>query len=154
MTEFTNLQATLEQYIQEVLDLYKSKIRSKVASGALINSISYSIQAGEDTLEVSINLAEHYKYIEWDTKPHFPPIEPILKWVKAKNILPRPDSNGKLPTEKSLAFLIARKISKTGTKGGHYLEDSIQAINNKYNSLLDAAVTKDLEALWDNLIKH
>ena len=48
--------------------------------------------------------------VELGTKPHFPPVAPIQYWVEKKLGLSGEDA-------KSTAFLIARAISKRGTKG-------------------------------------
>lgn len=40
----------------------------------------------------------------------FPPVDDILDWIRAKGITPKDNIS-----EKSLAFLIARKIAKSGT---------------------------------------
>ncbi len=50
------------------------------------------------------------EYVELGTKPHFPPIEPLQDWVTAK--LGITDES----EARSIAFLIARKISRVGTK--------------------------------------
>jgi len=48
--------------------------------------------------------------VEMGTKPHFPPVDPIQHWVERKLGI-----EGK--QARSVAYLIARKISKKGTEG-------------------------------------
>lgn len=48
--------------------------------------------------------------LELGTKPHFPPLQPLVDWVN--EVLGIDGAEGK-----SVAFRIARKISKKGTKG-------------------------------------
>jgi hypothetical protein len=48
-------------------------------------------------LTISLNLQDYWKYVEDGTRPHFPPIEDILQWIKVKPVLPR-KRKGKLPT--------------------------------------------------------
>lgn len=48
--------------------------------------------------------------VELGTKPHFPPILPLVDWVIAKLGVPEKEAKG-------VAFLIARKISRRGTTG-------------------------------------
>ena len=50
------------------------------------------------------------EYVELGTKPHFPPIAPIEDWVQAKLNITDEDE------KRDVAFLIARKISRVGTK--------------------------------------
>ena len=47
------------------------------------------------------------------TKPHFPPIDALVPWVIKKLHVPRDRA-------RSVAFLVARKISKVGTKPNPY----------------------------------
>jgi predicted nucleic acid-binding protein len=71
------------------------------------------------------------------TKPHFPPLEPIQKWVIKRGMVK--GSRGKALTSisaikarkssdtleaqvKSIAYLIARKIAKKGTEGLPFLQ--------------------------------
>ena len=53
--------------------------------------------------------------VEYGTKPHFPPIAPLIFWVEKRLGL-----SGK--EAKSVAFAIARKISKKGTYGTHMFQ--------------------------------
>ncbi len=48
--------------------------------------------------------------VELGTRPHFPPVEPLVDWVVAKLGIPEKEAHG-------VAFAIARKIARVGTKG-------------------------------------
>lgn len=50
------------------------------------------------------------EYVELGTRPHMPPIQPLEDWVEAKLNITDPRE------KRSVAFLIARKISRVGTK--------------------------------------
>ncbi|MCK5120183.1 MAG: hypothetical protein KAQ78_11385, partial [Candidatus Latescibacteria bacterium] len=63
--------------------------------------------------------AEHGEPVEHGTEPHFPPTGPIKHWVERVLGIPDPES-------KSVAFLIARSISKRGTKGAHMFEQGFE----------------------------
>jgi len=39
----------------------------------------------------------------------------ILQWIKDKPVIASPDSRGRIPSDKSLAFMIARSIHQKGT---------------------------------------
>lgn len=72
------------------------------------------------------------------TKPHFPPVDDIKRWVVKKGIFR--DSKGKSTTMKrvkksghneesrlnAIAFLIARKISRKGTTGIAFLRMALE----------------------------
>lgn len=70
------------------------------------------------------------------TRPHFPPIEPLQKWVIYKGLVKNEGvltsvravkSTKKVYDEsRQIAFLIARKISKKGTKGLPFLKLALE----------------------------
>lgn len=150
LLNFENLRKVLEEYGQEVRNLYQDKLilHDRVASGELLNSVEFVVEGNGQRWEVSLNVAKYWKYVENDTRPHWPPVNKILEWIRVKPVLPRPDKNGKLPTPEGLAFLIARKISRVGTKGTHDLEGSIEEINERYREKIVYAIAKDGETLY------
>ena len=107
----------IRQICNEILERYKKLIidNGHNASGNLVNTASYKIKWDGKNFELYFNLPDYWKYLENGTKPHFPPVEAIEKWITVKHIIPTTNS-GRVPTTKQLAFLIARGISKNGTK--------------------------------------
>jgi len=58
--------------------------------------------------------------VEAGSRPHFPPLDPIRLWVERKL--------GKSGAEaRSVAFLVARKISRVGTKATRFFERGVTA---------------------------
>lgn len=116
---------------QEFANAYKKAIidGGHNASGDLVNSVTYRTEYKDNWVYIHIDAKEYAKYLENGTKPHFPPIEAIKKWIKVKPILPRPLKNGKLPTENQLAYLISRKISRVGTKATNLLTETSKVLN-------------------------
>lgn len=145
--KWTNLERVLEEYGRELRNKYQDSLinNDRIASGELLNSCEYIIQKDSYSISVSLQLAEYWKYVEWDTKPHWPPVDKILEWVKIKPVLPNSGSDGKLPTPEQLTFLIGRKIAKEGTKGSNDLHQSIEELNNEYMQLIEEAITKDVD---------
>ena len=92
----------------------------------------------------ALELADYWKYVEYGSKPHFPLISAILKWVKDKPVIPRP-MNGITPTQQQLAFLIARKISRDGIKAGNQLMNTIEGVNASFMPILEDALAKDIK---------
>lgn len=138
----------------EVLKEYAIELRNtlqdsyitddRIATGDLLNSVEYIIEKDDRQIEVSLQLKEWWKYVEEDTKPHFPPPDAMLKYVKAKPVLPKPDKNGKLPTPNQLAYLIGRKISEVGTTGTHNVRDTVRLINERYEEKIGQAISEDI----------
>lgn len=157
--EFENLKSVLLDYAIALQNKYKDNLwaSDRVATGDLVTSVQYQTDFDDNTYIISLNLEEWWKYVEYGTKPHFPPPSAILKWIKAKPVLPRPLANGKLPTPNQLAYLIGRKISEVGTQGSHDLEKTIEEINAEYEELIAEALQKDLsdniDSVWITLFK-
>ena len=81
----------------------------------------------------------HGAPVEFGTKPHFPPTGPIQHWVEKKL--------GKSGAEaKSIAFLIARAISRRGTKGSFMFQKAF--------SENEASVIRILESIPAEIIER
>ena len=165
LLNFDNLAQVLEEYAQDVRNTYQDKLitADRIASGKLLNSIEYSVTQGENEWVVSLSLEKYWKYLEygvsgaknttspfgnpgWGAYPH------ILEWIKVKPVLPRPGRNGKLPSQKSLAFLITRSIVKNGTQPGGEMKEAIEEVNERYWEKLVIAFRKDTENIMKVIV--
>lgn len=144
---WNNLEKVLNDYAIEYRNTLQDSYiyDDRIATGELLNNIEYIIQKDNVSISVCIQIADYYKFIERNTKPHWPPVDAIRDYVKAKPILPNPDKKGKLPTPEQLAYLVRRKISEEGTKGTHNFEKTSETLNAKYEKLIEEAITKDIE---------
>lgn len=135
----------IRQICNEILERYKKAIidNGHNASGNLVNTASYKIKWDGKNFELYFNLPDYWKYLENGTKPHFPPVEAIEKWITIKHIIPTTNS-GRVPTTKQLAFLIARGISKNGTKPTKLLQKTIDGAGDLINSIINE-FTKQLQ---------
>lgn len=118
----------IKQLASEFAQAYKQSLvaDNKVASGSLTKNIKSRVKYDGKWLEIILSLEDYWKYVEYGRKPgKFPPIDKIRNWILIKPILPRPLSNGKLPTTNQLAYLISRKIATKGIKPTYALRDSI-----------------------------
>ena len=147
--ELTTIKKITDDFVVELKN--KLKANDSYASGDLVNSVRGVVKQNGKYIVISIQLNEYWKFIENGTKPHWPPVDAIKKWVSVKKILPRPLKTGKLPTENQLAFLIARKISKVGTKPKPFLYNTIKdfdlvgKVYNEVLTLINKQLEKDLE---------
>lgn len=154
----------LNEVIQTLIDLandmeenYKEQLASSgryTTDYALIDSVKCHIQVNNKGYEVTMTLNDYWKYVENDTKPHFPPPSAILQWIQIKPIFPRPNSLGRKPTENQLAYLIGRKISLEGTKGSHDLEKTKNALLPFYKEKLETALGHDVEAFIRKVVRE
>lgn len=174
----------LNEYAEQVKIRYNDKIANEVykndwkrnASGELIQSVTTGISVNGMIYSVTFDAIGYWQYIENGTKgnynkgefphnefkydSHKPFQDSILRWIQIKPILPREDNNGRLPTEKQLAFLIGRKIRRDGIEGNHPLERTITELNAMYLPMLqealqadfDESVSKYVTALFPNLV--
>lgn len=149
-----NVASVLEEYGNEVRNEYQDNLvrHNRIASGDLLNSVEYQVVVDGTAYEVQLRLQDYWKYVEYDTKPHWPPVGKILEWINVKPVIPRPMENGKLPTQEQLAYLIGRKISQKGTQGSHDLDDAIKTINERYRDKLVIALHRDMEVLMKVLV--
>lgn len=149
LLNFDHLKEVLEEYAQEVRNTYQDNLinNDRIAHGKLLNSVEYQVDFNGTRYEVKLTLEDYWKYIEYGTKPHFPPPDKLLDWVLVKPVLPRPDADGRIPTPKQLAYLIGAKIAKYGTKAGNELHDAIDLINEKYRGKFVYALQLDSENL-------
>lgn len=78
--------------------------------------------------------------VEDGTRPHFPPLEPLQDWVVGKL--------GVAPEEsKSIAFLVARKISMVGTEGAQMFANSFEVTEEQINRFFETAFVEARDAL-------
>lgn len=101
-----------DQFLKGELQQQLPRGAGGIAGGAgLAGSIFTEEQRlSEQVIGAVASPLAYAEYVEVGTRPHMPPIQPIQDWVQAKlNITDESES-------RSVAFLIARKISRVGTK--------------------------------------
>lgn len=78
------------------------------------------------------NTAPYSSYVHDGTKPHFPPISAIEGWANRHGIEP---------------FLVARAISKKGTKAVPFYDNAIKGTVAILDNIFDTALLKITESL-------
>lgn len=152
MLEFKHLQEALAQYAQAIADRYKENLEGsgRRATGNLITSVNTIVDVNGNEFAIELQLEDYWYYVENGTKPHFPPVNKILEWVKVKQILPTPMANGKLPTEEQLAWMIAKKIDKVGTEGSNDLEHTMEEVD--FETIIEEALAADVMDCFDEIL--
>ena len=120
--------------LTEAVMLLEREVKKNTPHGAgpihLRDSIHGKVRvAGKKVIGVVGTPMEHGEPVESGTKPHFPPTGPIQHWVERKLGI-----HGKEAA--SVAFLIARAISKRGTEGAHMFEDAFEDNESKLKRIL------------------
>lgn len=113
-----NAQVVREELLAAVTEadallLREVKERTPRASGTLRSSaLAVERVTGPFGVEGLVGSPLNYAApVELGTKPHFPPVDALVDWVKTKlGIQEEKEARG-------VAFLVARKISREGTKG-------------------------------------
>lgn len=90
--------------------------------GRLRNSITVDVRSrpfsGDVTGSVGSNLT-YAKPVEFGSRPHWPPVAPLALWVRRKI---RPPAS----EVRSIAFLIARAISRRGTRAQPFMSTGMR----------------------------
>ena len=135
----------IRKICSDMLQRYKEAVKNDghYASGDLVETASYQCTFDGKWFEVIFRLQDYWKYLENGTRPHFPPIDSIERWIQVKRLIPS-SINGKVPTTRQLAYLIAREISINGTKPTKLLQKTIDSSDDLINALCDE-ITKQLE---------
>ena len=150
--ELTTIKKITDDFVVELKN--KLTANDSNASGDLSKSLNGIVKQNGKYIVVSIQLNEYWKYIEYGRKAgKYPPPDAIKKWISVKPVLPRPLKNGKLPTANQLAYLIGRKISKTGTKAKPFLKPTLTdfdlagKVYNEVVNLINKQLEQDLTDL-------
>ena len=75
----------------------------------------------------------HALHLELGTKPHMPPIEPLVDWAKAKFGLSDREA-------RSVGYAVALKIKAEGTEGQHLLEGTFEDNLDQIQSIFESAI--------------
>lgn len=150
LIDLSQVYAVLQDLAHDVQEGYKDTLRADGhyttlgSEVTLIDSVKTHVVLGDRYYEVTMDLNDYWKYLEDGTRPHWPPREAILNWVRIKPVIPRPDALGRTPSENQLAYLISRKISQVGTKASHGLERTKDAVITAYRDRLAEALGHDV----------
>ena len=152
LLDTAELEAVLQELGEDVRQGYMDELlqHDRKATGTLLDSVTAIVDVQGDVYEVKLQLADYWKYVEEGSAPHWPPRKAILDWIKAKPVIPRPDSKGRIPSQESLAFLISRKIARVGTEGSHDLQKTLDAIMPVWDEKLRLALAR----MWTKYIRE
>lgn len=155
LIQFDNLRAVLEEFAQEFKDQYRAGLLShgrftqygtdRLVDSVDANTVEAMIREGDEAWSVTINLNDYWKYVENDTRPHWPPPSAILRWVEIKPVIPHPDDKGRIPSPRSLAYLIGRKISREGTTGSHDFKTAQETTVERFRARIRVAMIRDVQ---------
>lgn len=153
---FPHTLEALNEYGQAVRDRYREKLTANnrpTRRDTLRSTAEYIVDVNGMTFAVSLDLASYWKYVEENTRPHWPPRDAIVDWIMVKPVIPS-GGGTRVPTVESLAFLIGRKISRDGTIGTHDLEHATAELSASWEMRIDYAINFDLAENFDLIIQN
>lgn len=78
--------------------------------------------------------------VERGSRPHWPPIEPLVLWAKRKFSVTDKEA-------RSIGFLVARKISRVGTSGAGMAFKAVQKVEGAIQARFNQMAVRILERL-------
>lgn len=169
LIKWKHVKRVLDKFGKELVKEYVNNIdkRGINASRKLAESVRYQLVAGERSMAIDIELAEYWKYVEYGRKAgKFPPLRNIEEWIKVKGIQPMTNTqasvrrwtqhrgrlrrnDARIPSIKSLAYLIGRKIAEEGIQPRPILTTAIDDVYTRFAEALEEAITADIKAEVD-----
>lgn len=150
---------------QKIVELYRQNLLQSGMrrEGALYN-FKWNVNFNGETFELIFNLPKEWYFVEYGRNPSskMPPVNAIMKWIELKRLVPQA-KNGKVPSTRSLAFAIAKKIQKEGfySPNHHGLKplqrslqegtDIVQELCTEISRLLMREVNEDVVKVFDGL---
>ena len=143
---YTMTEAALHRIGKMWVSIMKKKIRNskKIATGNLLNSISYTVVTASDGEPIlQINYADYWKYVNQGRKKRnnqrpitaengAVPIPALMEWISIKGIRGR-DKKGKFMDTTKLAFAIRASIWRYGIKPANFFDRSVTTLESMLN---------------------
>jgi hypothetical protein len=115
-----------------------------VATGNMVNSVTFQVSQeaslSRATVFCSAPADQYSGYVEAGTGPHFPPPSALLLWVK-KKFSPETEKQAL-----SIAFAVARKISKRGTSAFGMFNRAFAKLEGELQGIFQAQIAKAIAA--------
>jgi hypothetical protein len=130
------------------------------ASGDLKKSISFKIRSSSKKIELDITMLDYWGAVDEGRKAgKQPPIDKIKEWLSYPNVRDKirfgqSDAQFTESEQNSLAYLIAKKIGREGTKGNNFATNVFESslITNELPEVLTDAIVEDADAILTELL--
>lgn len=132
-----NLEQGLQQSGRLLVQELIRRLQSKQDTGDLISSVSFDVI--EKANEYSIQLTSN-SYLQQIDKGRragtMPPVDVITKWAKRKGIT--------FASEEQVGYVIARSISRKGTKGNGIIQKTVNSVMNNISTIIGSSYRDDI----------
>jgi hypothetical protein len=159
---FTNTSAALRQTGGLIVQRLSQGLQqdNSIASGELDKSINFNIKSTQKKIVLDITMLDYWGAVDGGRKAgKQPPIDKILEWLSYPNVRDKirfgqNDSAFSESEKKSLAFLIARKIGRQGTKGNNFATNVFTSslITKELPEVILNAVAEDADLILADLL--
>ena len=126
----------IQNWGNELIAQMQNRLRSNKtnASSSLSQSVEPNIKSRQGGYNLTILMNDYWLYVENGRKAgKMPPIKNIYEWIQNKQPLQAKvaQSPDRIAATKSLAYVIARKISKKGTKAQPFISPSLNQVTTQ-----------------------
>lgn len=134
-------------------ELSKNLIRDNaIASGNLESNIDVRAFSSGSKFGIDILMLDYWKAVDEGRKAgKMPPVGKIEQWLSYPNVRDKLSGFRDKPVSdpQSLAYVIARKIGREGTKGNNFATDVFESglLEGKITDALENALDEDIEQL-------
>jgi hypothetical protein len=159
---FTNTSAALRQTGGLIVQRLSQGLQqdNSIASGELDKSINFNIKSTQKKIVLDITMLDYWGAVDGGRKAgKQPPIDKILEWLSYPNVRDKirfgqNDSAFSESEKNSLAFLIARKIGRQGTKGNNFATNVFTSslITKELPEVILNAVAEDADLILADLL--
>ena len=133
---------------------------NSIASGELDKSINFNIKSTQKKIVLDITMLDYWGAVDGGRKAgKQPPIDKIKEWLSYPNVRDKirfgqNDSAFSESEKNSLAFLIARKIGRQGTKGNNFATNVFTSslITKELPEVILNAVAEDADSVLTELL--
>ena len=167
--EFKNVERYLNSFGKFIIKQSRTNLTKakKNVSKELYNSLRYTINTNNKDVTISFFMADYGTFIDkgvsgnkkinnyrtydgrsvespFKYRSKMPPPGIIEKWIQARGLKGRNNQTGRFITNKSFAYLIARKIKRDGIKGISFFQRPLELGMKRYGKQILQAIGKDI----------
>jgi hypothetical protein len=159
---FTNTSAALRQTGGLIVQRLSQGLQedNAIASGELDKSINFNVKSSAKKIVLDITMLDYWGAVDTGRRAgKQPPIDKIKEWLTYPNVRDKmrfgqSDASFTESEKNSLAFLIARKIGRQGTKGNNFATNVFTSdlITNELPDIVLNAVIEDADEVLAELL--
>ena len=143
--QFVRVRQLMDKYGSEVVAEMITRLQGfgKKASGNLISSLKYVIEQNGEQIELTIEGAPYWQYVDKGRKPgKFVPVSALQKWARLKGI------------PQSAVYPINLKIYKKGIAPTNFASTTLTRRKSKFEEMVALAYREDMAVYFDQLARE